>query len=90
MYFKRDRFSGIAPGVTPRLLGDQFAQTAENIDFESGRLAPTTVNSSSVFTLANGARRSIFYYRSTDWLQWNADNVKAWALPLYFFASQFD
>jgi hypothetical protein len=82
MYFKRDRFSGIAPGVTPRLLADQFAQTAENIDFESGRLAPTTVNSSSVFTLANGARRSIFYYRSTNWLQWNADNVKAVPGPI--------
>ena len=82
MYFKRDRFSGIAPGVAPRLLADQFGQTAQNIDFESGRLAPTTANSSSVQTLQNGARRSIFYYRSTNWLEWTADGVKAVPGPI--------
>ena len=28
-YFKRDTFSGIAPGVSPRLLAEQFAQTVK-------------------------------------------------------------
>ena len=59
-YFKRDRFSGIAPGVSPRLLAEQFAQLAENIDFESGRLNPVT-DESDTLTLANSTRRSIFF-----------------------------
>lgn len=73
-YFKRDRFSGIAPGVSPRLLAEQFAQTAENLDFESGRLKPVTGNSDT-FTLTSSIRRSIFFYRDTNWLQWDDDDV---------------
>jgi hypothetical protein len=80
-YFKRDRFSGIAPGVSPRLLADQFGQTAENLDFESGRLKPTT-NDADVFTLQSGLRRSIYYYRDTDWLEWDQDGVKAVQGPI--------
>ena len=80
-YFKRDRFSGIAPGVSPRLLNDQFAQTAENIDFESGRLTPTT-NDTEVYTLQSGLRRSIYYYRDTNWLEWDEDGVKAVPGPI--------
>lgn len=80
-YFKRDRFSGIAPGVSPRLLADQFAQVAENVDFQSGRLTPTT-NDSEVFTLQNGLRRSIYFYRDTNWLEWDEDGVKAVPGPI--------
>jgi len=80
-YFKRDRFSGIAPGVSPRLLNDQFAQTAENIDFESGRLTPTT-NDTEVYTLQSGLRRSIYYYRDINWLEWDEDGVKAVPGPI--------
>jgi len=80
-YFKRDRFSGIAPGVAPRLLADQFGQTAENIDFESGRLVPTKVNTDTV-TLQNGARRSIYFYRDTNWLEWSEDGVDVVSGPI--------
>jgi len=80
-YFKLDRFSGIAPGVSPRLLADQFGQTSENIDFESGRLAPTT-NDVDAFTLQNSIRRSIYFYRDTNWLEWNQDGVKAVPGPI--------
>jgi hypothetical protein len=80
-YFKRERFSGIAPGVSPRLLAEQFAQVAENIDFESGRLTPTT-NDVDVFTLQSGLRRSIYFYRDTNWLEWNQDGVKAVPGPI--------
>tara|TARA_R100001460_G_C3554464_1_gene175391 strand:- start:629 stop:2347 length:1719 start_codon:yes stop_codon:yes gene_type:complete len=73
-YFKRDRFSGIAPGVAPRLLAEQFGQTAENIDFESGRLVPTKDNVDE-YTLQSSARRSIYYYRDTNWLEWSEDGV---------------
>ena len=80
-YFKRDRFSGIAPGVSPRLLAEQFAQTAENVDFESGRLTPVT-SDSDTFTLTNTSRRSIFLYRDTNWLQWNDDGVSVVEGPI--------
>ena len=40
MYFKISSFSGVAPAVDNRRLGEQFGQTAENIDFESGALRP--------------------------------------------------
>jgi len=73
-YFKRDRFSGIAPGVAPRLLAEQFGQIAENIDFESGRLVSTKADIDE-FTLASAVRRSIYKYEygssSSAWLQWN-------------------
>ena len=75
-YFKRDRFSGIAPGVSPRLLADQFGQIAENIDFESGRLVATKDDVDEL-TLATGSRRSIYKYEygssSSVWLQWDEE-----------------
>lgn len=80
-YFKRTRFNGIAPGVAPRLLADDFAQTAVNIDFESGRLTPTT-DDVDEFTLQSGAVRSIYYYRDTNWLEWDDEDVKAVAGPI--------
>ena len=80
-YFKRDRFSGIAPGVSPRLLADQFGQVAENIDFESGRLVATSENSDT-YTLQNGARRSIYFYRDTSWLEWSEDGVSVVPGPI--------
>ena len=57
-YFKLDRFSGIAPGVSPRLLAEQFGQIAEDIDFESGALKPITGDSASVHTLQSTVRSS--------------------------------
>lgn len=80
-YFKRDRFSGTAPGVSPRLLSEQFAQIAENIDFESGRLQPVTTDVDTL-TLSNSQRRSIFFYRDTNWLQWNDDGVSVVEGPI--------
>ena len=68
-YFKRDRFSGIAPVVSPRLLGDSIGQTAQNIDFESGRLVSITEDSDA-YTLQSAIRRSIYFYRDTSWLEW--------------------
>jgi len=81
VYFKRDRFSGLAPAVSPRLLAEQFAQTADNIDFESGRLSAITDNSVE-FALISGFRNSIYYYRDTTWLEWNEDYVKAVEGPI--------
>ena len=80
-YFKRDRFSGTAPGVAPRLLADQFGQIAENVDLESGRLV-SIKEDSDVYTLQNSTRRSIYYYRDTSWLEWNEDNVSVVPGPI--------
>lgn len=81
-YFKLDRFSGIAPGVSPRLLAEQFAQTSENIDFESGAIKPTLTDSASVHTLQSGAKQSIYYYREASWLEWNEDYIHALEGPI--------
>jgi len=80
-YFRLDTFSGIAPAISPRLLADQFGQIAENIDFISGRLSPTT-DDVDVFTLQSGVRRSIYFYRDTNWLEWDQDGVKAVPGPI--------
>ena len=44
-YFKLITFGGIAPQLSPRLLADTLAQTAENVILDSGRLVPLTDNS---------------------------------------------
>ena len=80
-YFKRDRFSGTAPVVSPRLLAEQFGQIAENVDLESGRLVATKEDVDS-YTLQNGARRSIYYYRDTSWLEWSEDDVSVVTGPI--------
>jgi hypothetical protein len=81
VYYKRDRFAGIAPGVSSRLLAEQFGQIAENLDFESGRLLATTEDVDA-YTLQNTARRSIYYYRDTSWLEWSEDNVSVVPGPI--------
>lgn len=86
-YFKRTRFSGIAPAISPRLLGDQFGQIAENIDFERGNLKPVKVNGESVWNLStNSSKYSIYYYETPlpneYWLEWPEDYVKAVPGPI--------
>jgi hypothetical protein len=80
-YFKRDRFSGTAPGVAPRLLAEQFGQVAENVDLESGRLI-SIKEDSDTYTLQNSVRRSIYYYRDTNWLEWSEDAVSVVPGPI--------
>lgn len=84
-YFKRNRFSGIAPGVAPRLLAEQFGQEAENLDFESGRFVPIPIEGSTAHVLSNSQRRSIYYYDNSNspmWIEWNEDGVKAVEGPI--------
>ena len=78
-YYKLTRFSGIAPAVSSRLLGEQFAQTSQNIDFEAGRITPITEETTTA-TLTAGTRNSIYYYENSgtnQWLQWDNDYIKA-------------
>jgi len=81
-YFKLDRFSGIAPGVSPRLLAEQFGQISENIDFASGAIEPITTDSASVQTLQSGSKKSIYYYREASWLEWTEDYIHALEGPI--------
>jgi len=85
-YFKRTRFSGIAPALSPKLLGDQFGQVAQNIDFERGNLKPVKVNGASVWTLVNTVKKSIYYYETPSpneyWLEWPQDYVKVVPGPI--------
>ena len=84
-YFKRTRFSGIAPGVAPRLLAEQFGQEAENLDFESGEFAPIPIEGSTAHVLSNSQRRSIYYYDNSTspmWVEWDEDGIKAVEGPI--------
>lgn len=86
-YLKLTRFSGIAPAVSPKLISDQFAQVAENIDFESGAVQPITDDAAVTGGgLSNSTRRSIYLYRpeapNEYWLQWDDDNVSVVRGPL--------
>lgn len=74
------KFSGIAPAIAARLLSDQFAQTAQNLDFESGVIKPI-YNDVDEYTLQDTSRRSIFKF-NTSWLEWVNEDVKAVKGPL--------
>ena len=79
-YFKLNTFAGLAPRISPRLLGDTLAQTATDVNLESGRLVPvkdnSTVNpSNGVSTLASVSKNGIFKYTDSPerWLQFDED-----------------
>ncbi len=80
MYFKVSNFSGVAPAVDNRRLGEQFGQTSENINFETGALTPAKTNGSDI-ALSNGSRSSMYFYEAdvsgggAKLLQWNDANV---------------
>jgi len=80
-YLKLDRFAGTAPVVSPRLLSEKFGQIAENVDLESGRLVATK-DDVDAYTLQNAARRSIYYYRDTSWLEWSEEDVSVVPGPI--------
>ena len=79
-YFKLITFGGKAPRVSPRLLADNLAQTATDVNLESGRLVPVKDNSTvdpsnGVSTLANTTKQTIFKYTDSPerWLQFDED-----------------
>ena len=65
-YFRRDKFSGLSPAVAQRLLADQFGQSAQNIDFESGSIVPIKIDLTLTYNfgtstgLADGTKHSIY------------------------------
>ena len=79
-YFKLITFGGLAPRVSPRLLGETLAQTATDVNLESGRLVPITDNSTvnpsnGVSTLASTTKNGIYKYTDSPerWLQFDED-----------------
>ena len=75
MYYKLISFKGIAPQISPRLLSDTIAQTAQDVVLDSGRLVPITDNSTTV-TLNAAGRTSIYKYSfggSDYWFEWTSD-----------------
>jgi hypothetical protein len=69
-------FDGLVPKLSPSLLGDNFAQRAENVKLYSGELrywrgpvldySPPTIDARTIYKLYNSAGSSI-------WLLWNTD-----------------
>lgn len=73
MRVKLTSFKGIAPAISPRLINENFAQVAENVDFVSGALDPIEAEGTSEFTLQNSLRRTVFYYNDANWLEWSEE-----------------
>ena len=57
-YIKVKTFGGTAPRIAPRLLRDELATIATDVNLESGRLVPVTDNSDTL-TLSSSSRQSI-------------------------------
>lgn len=80
-YFKIISFAGMAPQVSPRLLADDIAQTAKDVNLESSRLVPITDNSTSTINSSQAptasSRTTIYKYEEDDgsetWLEWDED-----------------
>ena len=82
-YIKLKTFGGLAPRTSPRLLRDELATVATDVNLESGRLVPVTDNSDTL-TLSNSSRQSIFKYTDSPerWLQFDEDvNVVRGPVP---------
>lgn len=76
-YFKLVTFGGIAPQLSPRLLADTLAQTAEDVILDSGRLTPIRDNTND-YTLSTAGQNSIYKYRTGGneyWLEWPDEGV---------------
>jgi len=73
-YIKLKTFGGLAPKASPRLLKDELATVATDVNLESGRLVPIRDNSDTL-NLSNSSRQSIFKYTDSPerWLQFDED-----------------
>ena len=73
-FIKLNTFGGIAPKVSPRLIADQLATVATDVNLESGRIVPVKQNSDHL-TLSNSSRQSVFKYTDNPerWLQFDED-----------------
>jgi hypothetical protein len=73
-YFKRETFTGIAPALSPRLLAEEVGQTAQNIDFESGKLTSITEDSTFQSTASSTITPYLLEYGgSSSWIEYTAD-----------------
>lgn len=82
-YIKLKTFGGLAPRTSPRLLRDELATVATDVNLESGRLVPVTDNSDTL-TLSSTTEQSIFKYTDSPerWLQFDEDvNVVRGPVP---------
>ena len=73
-YIKINTFGGLAPRTSPRLLRDDLATVANDVNLESGRIVPIKENSDHL-TLSNSSRKSVFKYTDSPerWLQFDEE-----------------
>lgn len=76
--FKIQFFSGKISKISPRLIPEDSAQIAKNLNLESGQIQPLKGNLATG-TLISGPVQTIFRYASNIWFQFNAivDVVKS-------------
>lgn len=85
VYFKRNKFAGIAPAVAPKLLADQFGQIAADVDLSSGKILGSKTNADTTFSMESGTR-SVYRYEygtgSVEYLQWEEDDISVAKGPI--------
>lgn len=85
VYFKRNKFAGIAPAVAPKLLADQFGQIAADVDLSSGKILGSKTNANTTFSMESDTR-SVYRYEygtsSVEYLQWEEDDISVAKGPI--------
>lgn len=85
VYFKIDKFAGIAPGVNPRNLSDQFGQIAKDIELDSGTIKGSKTVGSTEHT-AQSDSQSVYLYEYGDgnqlWLEWPEADISVAKGPI--------
>jgi len=85
VYFKRNKFAGIAPAVAPKLLADQFGQIAADVDLSSGKILGSKTNADTTFSMESDTR-SVYRYEygtsSVEYLQWEEDDISVAKGPI--------
>ena len=86
-YFKLNKFAGMAPAISPRLVPEQFGQLVKNASVEAGNLQGRPEHNAGIYgDIDDSQRRSIYlYYKANgtgEWLQWDQDDVSVARGPI--------
>ena len=88
VYFKVDKFSGIAPAISNKLLSDEFGTIAKDIDLTSGKIQGCFNDKkfSPSKNLASSSSRTFYEYESLSgveyFLEWGEEDVSVVEGPI--------
>ena len=90
--FKVAKFNGMAPAISARLLSNDYAQSATNVDFLSGRLEPIKTDNlyaTSTTNITTNPIQSIYPYRYKGSSTAAANYIAAITLGASAYGNQF-